>query len=87
MTAVLHLNKRFPNGGFYNECARYGVEIHFYETEATSAMIEELRPQIVILATGAKPFLPIEGKENDGSSKVGYIKWRCEYSKRKCCYQ
>lgn len=46
-----------------NECARYGVEIR-YETEATSAMIEELRPQIVILATGAKPFLlPIEGKE------------------------
>ena len=46
------------------ECARYGVDIR-YACEATPAIIEELHPQTVILATGAKPFvLPVEGKES-----------------------
>lgn len=47
-----------------NECARYGVEIH-YQREATSSVIEQFNPQIVILATGAKPIvLPVEGSES-----------------------
>ena len=46
-----------------NECHRYGAKIH-YETECTSEMIQHENPDIVILATGAKPFvLPVEGKE------------------------
>lgn len=47
-----------------NECARYGVEIR-YQSEATSSVIEQFNPQIVILATGAKPIvLPVEGSES-----------------------
>lgn len=47
-----------------NECARYGVEIR-YQSEATSSLIEQFNPQIVILATGAKPIvLPVEGSES-----------------------
>lgn len=47
-----------------NECARYGVEIR-YQSEATSSVIEQFSPQIVILATGAKPIvLPVEGSES-----------------------
>lgn len=47
-----------------NECARYGVEIR-YQSEATPSLIEQLNPQIVILATGAKPIvLPVEGSES-----------------------
>lgn len=46
------------------ECDRYGAEIR-YETEASADMIREENPDIVILATGAEPFvLPVEGKEN-----------------------
>lgn len=46
-----------------NECARYGVEIR-YQSEVTPSFIEQLNPQIVILATGAKPIvLPVEGSE------------------------
>ncbi|MDO4663486.1 MAG: FAD-dependent oxidoreductase [Erysipelotrichaceae bacterium] len=46
-----------------NECARYGVEIR-YQCEATPEYIADLHPQIVILATGAKPIvLPVEGSE------------------------
>ena len=47
-----------------NECARYGVEIR-YQSEATPSVIEQFNPQIVILATGAKPIvLPVEGSES-----------------------
>lgn len=47
-----------------NECARYGVEIR-YQSEATPSLIEQFNPQIVILATGAKPIvLPVEGSES-----------------------
>lgn len=47
-----------------NECARYGVDIR-YQSEATPSLIEQLNPQIVILATGAKPIvLPVEGSES-----------------------
>ena len=47
-----------------NECARYGVDIR-YQSEATSSVIEQFNPQIVILATGAKPIvLPVEGSES-----------------------
>lgn len=46
------------------ECARYGVEIR-YQCEATPEYIADLHPQIVILATGAKPIvLPVEGSES-----------------------
>ena len=45
------------------ECDRYGVEIR-YETLADQAMIKETDPDVVILATGAKPvLLPVDGKE------------------------
>ena len=45
------------------ECDRYGVEIR-YETLADQAMIKEINPDVVILATGAKPvLLPVDGKE------------------------
>lgn len=47
-----------------NECARYGVDIR-YQSEATPSLIEQFNPQIVILATGAKPIvLPVEGSES-----------------------
>ena len=47
-----------------NECSRYGVDIR-YETEATSDVIKEEQPDVVLLATGAEPFvLPVEGKES-----------------------
>lgn len=46
-----------------NECDRYGVEIR-YETEVTADVIKAEQPDLVILATGAEPFvLPVEGKE------------------------
>ena len=45
------------------ECDRYGVEIR-YETEANADVIKAENPDIVILATGAKPIvLPVEGME------------------------
>ncbi len=45
------------------ECSRYGVEIRF-GTPADADYIRAEHPDIVILATGAEPFvLPVEGKE------------------------
>lgn len=47
-----------------NECSRYGVDIR-YETEATSDVIKAEQPDVVLLATGAEPFvLQVEGKES-----------------------
>lgn len=47
-----------------NECSRYGVDIR-YETEVTSDVIKAEQPDVVLLATGAEPFvLPVEGKES-----------------------
>ena len=47
-----------------NECSRYGVDIR-YETEATSDVINAEQPDVVLLATGAEPFvLQVEGKES-----------------------
>ena len=45
------------------ECSRYGAEIR-YATPADAEYIRAEHPDIVILATGAEPFvLPVEGKE------------------------
>ena len=45
------------------ECDRYGAEVR-YETEIKPEDIKSENPDIVILATGAEPFvLPVEGKE------------------------
>lgn len=45
------------------ECSRYGADIR-YETPADAEYVKAQHPDIVILATGAEPFvLPVEGKE------------------------
>lgn len=46
------------------ECDRYGVTIR-YGVEADAEVIKGEHPEVVVLATGAKPFvLPVEGKES-----------------------
>lgn len=52
------------------ECEEYGVEIHT-NTEATAAMIADMKPDRVILATGSVPVIPsIPGVDSDNVIKA-----------------
>ncbi|MFQ7527794.1 MAG: hypothetical protein ACLRMN_09645 [Mediterraneibacter gnavus] len=66
------------------ECDRYGVEIR-YETLADQAMIKETDPDVVILATGAKPvLLPVDWQRRDDRGQR-HFEWKDFHSGRKCC--
>lgn len=42
---------------YYSKCEKYGVKMVF-ETEVTEDMIRQQKPDVLFLATGAKPFVP-----------------------------
>lgn len=49
-----------------HQCEKYGVDTR-HETEATPELIRSLAPDVLIMATGAKPFVPnIPGVKDTG---------------------
>ena len=75
------------------EIERVGVEVRI-ATPVTRGLVEELRPEAIVVATGARPFIPeLEGKEDshivdawsviraeaNPGSRVLVADWKCDW--------